>query len=87
MAAVLKFLPLLYSLTHGFDLQYLPPDDVRHTERSWALDLVSDTGFLLLVWFLISQLNFLLVGERRLVPWRTSPALSLKKKTMERPQR
>ena len=70
MAAGLKFLPLFYSLSHGLDLHYLPSDDARHLERAWALDLVSDTGFLLLVWFLIGHFNRFLVGDWRLIPWR-----------------
>ena len=70
VAAALKFVPLLYSLSHGFDLHYLPFDDARHLERAWALDLVSDTGFLLLVWFLMGHFNRFLVGDWRLIPWR-----------------
>ena len=78
IAAGLKFLPLLYSLSHGFDLQYLPSDDARHLQRAWALDLVSDTGFLLLVWFLTGHFNRFLVGDWRLIPWRSSPTMGSK---------
>ena len=83
MAAGFKFLPLLYSLHHGLDLQYLPSTDPRHMERAWALDLVSDTGFLLLVWFLISQINLVLVGDRRLRPWRRAPGIGPGKRISE----
>ena len=80
LAALLKFVPLLYSFSYGVDLSHLPTEDPRHIERAWALDLISDTGFLLLVWFLIGHLNLLLVGDRRWRPWRPGPvSISAKK--------
>lgn len=80
VAAVLKFLPLLYSFSYGVDLRHLPTEDPRHLERAWALDLISDTGFLLLVWFLMGHLNLLLVGDRRWRPWRAYSLSSSAKK-------
>jgi len=67
--AILKFLPLAYSLTNGWDLGHLPVDDPLRLQRTWALDLISDTGYLLLVWFILGTINYRLVGRYRWLPW------------------
>ena len=69
LAAVLKFIPLVYSLVQGADLGSLPAEDPLRLQRAWALDLVSDTGYLGLVWFLVATLNQRLVGHYRWLPW------------------
>ena len=66
--AILKFLPLVYSLTHGWDLGHLPLEDPLRLQRAWALDLISDTGYPLLVWR-SSAINYRLVGRYRWLPW------------------
>ena len=67
--AILKFLPLVYSLTNGWDLGHLPADDPLRLQRAWALDLISDTGYLMLVWFILGTINYRLVGRYRWLPW------------------
>ena len=69
LAAVLKFIPLVYSLLQGVDLGSLPEGDPLRVQRAWALDLVSDTRYLALVWFLAATLNQRLVGRYRWLPW------------------
>ncbi|MCH1491422.1 MAG: hypothetical protein L7T24_02625 [Luminiphilus sp.] len=69
LAAVLKFIPLVYSLLQGVDLGSLPEGDPQRVQRAWALDLVSDTGYLGLVWFVVATLNERLVGRYRWLPW------------------
>lgn len=69
-AAVLKFVPLIYSFRPGLDLGTLPADDPLRMQRIWAIDLVSDTGYLLLIWFILGMLNYRLVGRYRWLPWR-----------------
>ncbi|MAI94860.1 MAG: hypothetical protein CME45_07600 [Halieaceae bacterium] len=70
LAAVLKFIPLIYSYVQGVRL---PPDQIAMgfaEERAWALDLISDTPYLLAVWFLAGKYLQWRTGKSRFVPWR-----------------
>ena len=54
--AVMKFIPLMMSLSYGFDLA---PDQIAKGlghERAWALELISDTPYLLTGWGLVGGL-------------------------------
>ena len=53
VAAALKFIPIGISLTHGMTLSADQIASGLADERAWALDLISDTPYLLLVWILI----------------------------------
>ena len=68
--AVMKFIPLMMSLSYGLDLA---PDQIAKGlghERAWALDLISDTPYLLTVWLMVGGLLRWQVGQARLIPWR-----------------
>ena len=67
--AMQKCLPLAYSLINGWDLGRVPADDPLRLQRAWALDLISDTGYLMLVWFILGTINYRLVGRYRWLPW------------------
>ena len=49
LAAALKFIPIGISLTHGVVLNADQIAIGLADERAWALDLISDTPYLLLV--------------------------------------
>ena len=70
LSVPLKFIPLLISLSHGLDLSHLEDAHPLHAQRAWALDLVSDTALILLVWYLLGHLNRWWVGAYRWWPWR-----------------
>ena len=56
MMAVMKFIPLMISLSYGIDLA---PEHIARGlghERAWALDLISDTPYLLTVWLMVAGL-------------------------------
>ena len=68
--AVMKFIPLMMSLSYGLDLA---PDQIAKGlghERAWALDLISDTPYLLTVWLMVGGLLRWQGGQARLIPWR-----------------
>ena len=56
VAAVLKFVPIAISLTHGVTLRADQVASGLADERAWALDLISDTPYLMLVWMLVALL-------------------------------
>ena len=70
MMAGMKFIPLMISLSYGIDLA---PEHIARGlghERAWALDLISDTPYLLTVWLMVAGLLRWQVGQARLVPWQ-----------------
>jgi hypothetical protein len=70
MLAVMKFIPLVISLSYGIDLA---PEHIARGlghERAWAVDLISDTPYLLIVWLLVGGLLRWQGGQARLVPWQ-----------------
>jgi len=70
MLAAMKFIPLLISLSYGIDLA---PEHIAMGlghERAWALDLISDTPYLLTVWLMVGGLLRWQGGQARLVPWQ-----------------
>jgi hypothetical protein len=70
MLAVVKFIPLMISLSYGIDLA---PEDIARGlghERAWAVDLISDTPYLLAVWLMVGGLLRWQGGQARLVPWQ-----------------
>ena len=70
MLAMMKFIPLLISLSYGIDLA---PEHIARGlgyERAWALDLISDTPYLLAVWLLVAGLLRWQGGQARLIPWQ-----------------
>ena len=70
LAAVLKFIPLIYSYAQGVQLS---PDHIAMgfaEERVWALDLISDTPYLLAVWLLVGKYLQWRTGKPRFMPWR-----------------
>jgi len=72
VAAVLKFFPILVSLTHGLALTPEQRAAGLAEDRAWALDLISDTPYLLLVWALIALWLRRQTGSAWLLPWRKS---------------
>ena len=70
-AAALKFIPIGISLTYGV---HLTADQVANglaDERAWALDLISDTPYLLLVWTLVALVLRRHTGDAMIKPWRS----------------
>jgi hypothetical protein len=70
MLAMMKFIPLLISLSYGIDLA---PEHIARGlghERAWAVDLISDTPYLITVWLLVAGLLRWQVGQARLLPWQ-----------------
>ena len=70
MLAIMKFIPLLISFSYGIDLA---PEHIARGlghERAWAVDLISDTPYLLTVWLLVAGLLRWQVGQARLLPWQ-----------------
>ena len=75
VAAGLKFIPILVSLTQGLELTPEQAAAGLADERAWALDLISDTPYLLIVWLLIAAWLRRQTGSPKIVPWRiTEPA-------------
>ena len=70
-AAVLKFIPICISLTHGVTLGADQIASGLADERAWALDLISDTPYLLLVWILVALLVRFQTGSAMIRPWRS----------------
>ena len=71
VAAALKFIPIGISLTHGVTLSADQIASGLADERAWALDLISDTPYLLLVWILLALLLRRQTGDAMIKPWRT----------------
>ena len=70
-AAALKFIPIGISLTHGVTLGADQIASGLADERAWALDLISDTPYLLLVWILVALLVRFQTGSAMIRPWRS----------------
>ena len=70
VAAALKFIPIGISLTHGVTLSADQIASGLADERVWALDLISDTPYLLLVWMLVALLLRRRTGDAMIRPWR-----------------
>lgn len=70
VAAILKFIPIGISLSHGVHLTADQADSGLADERVWALDLISDTPYLLLVWMLVALLLRRQTGDAMIRPWR-----------------
>ena len=70
VAAALKFIPIGISLTHGVTLSADQMARGLADERAWALDLISDTPYLLLVWVLVALLLRRQTGSAMISPWR-----------------
>ena len=71
VAAALKFIPIGISLTHGVTLSADQIAGALAHERAWALDLISDTPYLVLVWILIALLLRRQTGDAMIRPWRS----------------
>ena len=69
VAAVLKFIPIGISLTHGVTLSTDQIASGLADERAWALDLISDTPYLLLVWILVAYLLRRQTVDAMIRPW------------------
>lgn len=70
VAAGLKFIPILVSLTQGLELTPEQTAAGLADERAWALDLISDTPYLLIVWLLIAAWLRRQTGSPKIAPWR-----------------
>ena len=70
VAAALKFIPIVISITHGVTLNAEQIASGLAGERAWALDLISDTPYLLLVWMLVALLLRRQTGDAMTRPWR-----------------
>lgn len=77
VAAVLKFFPILVSLTHGLALTPEQRAAGLAEDRAWALDLISDTPYLLMVWAFIALWLRRQTGSAWLLPWRQSQRLEI----------
>ncbi len=65
-----KLLPLAVSYSHGIKFT---PEEIEAgllEKRLWALDLVSDTFYVMVVWFLVCCFIHKNSGEVRIFPWR-----------------
>ena len=71
VAAALKFIPIGISLTHGGTLSADQIAGGLAHERAWALDLISDTPYLVLVWILVALLLRRQTGDAMIRPWRS----------------
>ena len=70
-AAAFKFIPIAISLTQGVTLNADQIASGLADERAWALDLISDTPYLLLVWMLVALLLRRQTGDAMIRPWRS----------------
>ena len=71
VAAALKFIPIGISVARGATLSADQIASGLADERAWALDLISDTPYLLLVWILVALLLGRQTGDAMIRPWRT----------------
>ena len=69
-AAVFKFIPIAISLTHGMQLTSAQIAEGLGEERAWALDLISDTPYLVVVWLAVALWLRWQTGHMLLLPWR-----------------
>ena len=70
VAGALKFVPLLVSYSHGVNLTLPQLEQGLLEDRLWAIDLVSDTHYLLIVWGAVAFFIHFLSGDARLLPWK-----------------
>ena len=70
-AAALKFIPIGISLTHGVVLNADQIAIGLADQRAWALDLISDTPYLLVLWMLVALLLRRQTGDAMIRPWRS----------------
>ncbi len=78
VAGALKFVPLLISYSHGLNLNSHQIEQGLWEHRLWALDLVSDTHYLLLVWATVAWSIHHFSGDARLFPWKRTQMESKK---------
>ncbi len=71
VAAALKFIPIGISLTQGVTLGAHQIASGLADERAWALDLISDTPYLAVVWMLVALLLRRQTGDAMIRPWRS----------------
>ena len=71
VAAVLKFGPILLSFSHGIDLTVQQVESGLATDRAWAMDLISDTPYLVAVWLLVGLWLKRQTGSAMRRPWQT----------------
>ena len=71
VAAALKFIPIGISLTHGVTLSADQIAGGLAHARAWALDLISDTPYLVLVWIMVALLLRRQTGDAMIRPWRS----------------
>lgn len=69
IAAVLKFIPIAISLTHGMQLTPAQIVEGLGEERAWAWDLISDTPYLVAVWLAVALWLRWQTGQMLLLPW------------------
>ena len=70
VAAVLKFVPILLSFSHGVELTAEQVESGLATDRAWAMDLISDTPYLIAVWLLIGLWLKRQTGSAMRRPWQ-----------------
>ena len=70
-AAALKFIPIVISLTRGIHLSAAQVAIGLADERAWAMDLISDTPYLLLVWLSVAWVLRRQTGSAILKPWNS----------------
>ena len=76
VAAVLKFIPIVVSLAQGLVLSPQQAAAGMADERAWALDLISDTPYLLMSGFGSPSG----CGDRRVVSdWRLGASLNVRR--------
>ena len=73
LAAVLKFVPIVLSLSHGIDLTAEQVESGLATDRAWAVDLISDTPYLVAVWLLVGLWLKRQTGSAMRRPWQHCP--------------
>ena len=73
VAAVLKFVPILLSLSHGIDLTAQQVERGLAADRAWAMDLISDTPYLVAVWLLVGLWLRRQTGSAMRRPWQSLP--------------
>ena len=73
VAAVLKFVPILLSFSHGIDLNAEQVESGLASDRAWAMDLISDTPYLVAVWLLVGLWLKRQTGSAMRRPWQSLP--------------
>ena len=72
VAAMLKFIPILLSFSHGIALTAEQVDSGLANDRAWAVDLISDTPYLIVVWMLVGLWLKRQTGSAMRRPWKVS---------------